>query len=91
MTNESHRRRILNLLRSADIGIIDAKLTEKKFATAPEAVRKMIAPEYLALLETQLSEHRRIEVKLTHRGDQTDPVPLDFEDEESAGTRRFFR
>jgi AAA15 family ATPase/GTPase len=90
MTNESHRRRILNLLRSADIGIIDAKLTEKKFATAPEAVRKMIAPEYLALLETQLSEHRRIEVKLTHRGDQTDPVPLDLEDEESAGTRRFF-
>jgi len=85
-----HHDRILDLLRSADIGVADAQVKETEMSI--EELKKNFPPAILALLEKdgQMTSHKRIEINLTHKADGIEPVVLDFDDEESAGTRRFF-
>lgn len=86
----THHDRILNLLRSADIGVADAQIKETEVSL--DEIKQNIPPAVLARLEKEgkVTSHKAVEIKLTHKADGIDPVALDFEDEESAGTRRFF-
>ncbi len=86
----NYHDRILNLLKSADIGVTDAKIKEVEISL--EEFRKSLPPAMLAEMEAggALKETKGIEINLTHKADGIDPVALDFEEEESAGTRRFF-
>ncbi len=86
----THHDRILNLLRSADIGVADAQIKETEISL--DELKQNIPPAVLARLEKdgKMASHKTVEIKLTHKADGIEPVALDFEDEESAGTRRFF-
>jgi AAA15 family ATPase/GTPase len=86
----THHDRILNLLKSADIGVADAKINEKEITV--EEMKQNLPPLFLARLEKDglMKPQKGIEISLTHKAEGIDPVALDFEDEESAGTRRFF-
>jgi AAA15 family ATPase/GTPase len=90
ITKPSHHDRILNLLRSADIGVMDANIQEKEISI--DEMRKDLPPSMLAEIESSgaLKTSKRMEINLTHKAEGLDPVPLHFEKEESAGTRRFF-
>jgi AAA15 family ATPase/GTPase len=86
----THHERILNLLRSADIGVADAQVKETEISI--EELRQNVPPSVLARLEKDglTKSQKLVEISLTHKADGIDPVALDFEEEESAGTRRFF-
>lgn len=86
----THHDRILNLLRSADVGVVDALIQEKEITV--EELKQNVPPVLLALMEKDgaMKPGKRVEISLTHQAEGIDPVALDYEDEESAGTRRFF-
>jgi hypothetical protein len=86
----THHERILNLLRSADIGVADAQVKETEISI--EDLRQNVPPSVLARLEKDglTKSQKLVEISLTHKADGVEPVALDFEEEESAGTRRFF-
>ena len=88
LSEPRHRERILRFLKSADFGIVDAGV--KKKPVSLDEVREYLSPSILAEIEKNdsLPKHT-LEVVLTHTGGD-DPVTLDFEAEESAGTQRFF-
>ncbi len=90
IVKDSHRKRILSLLQSADIGVEDAKIQELDINF--EEIRQNIPPALLARLETSgaMKSGKRLEINLVHKSDGVEGIALDFEDEESAGTRRFF-
>lgn len=90
LTKQTHHDRILNLLRSADIGVADAKIQENEISI--DDLRKNLPPSLIAEIEAsgELKPGKEVEINLTHKADGIDPVPLSFENEESAGTRRFF-
>jgi AAA15 family ATPase/GTPase len=88
----SHHDRIIDLLKSADIGIVDGRVEEKDFEI-PDSAKSMYSAEFLERLETNgspLKIRKIVEVKLLHKGDDSDSVDLDFMSEESAGTQRLF-
>jgi AAA15 family ATPase/GTPase len=91
VTKPTHYKRIMNLLRSADIGVVDARIQETELSL--DDLKQHIPPIVLARLEkddlTKASQ-KKIEINLTHKADGIEPVALDFAEEESAGTRRFF-
>lgn len=86
----THHDHILNLLKSADIGVVDAKVQEREVNL--DDLKESISPLQLAEIKAKsaLKPFKRVEINLTHKAEGIEPVPLDFEDEESAGTRRFF-
>ena len=87
----THRDRVLGLLRSADVGVADAQVREVE-VSVDEFVQNT-PPALLARVGKEGLTHsppKRVEIKLTHKADGIEPVALDFETEESAGTRRFF-
>jgi|688.fasta_scaffold175275_2 AAA15 family ATPase/GTPase len=86
----SHHDRIMNLLRSADVGVADAQIQEKEISV--EELKQSVPPSFLARLEKDgpIKPGKSVEINLTHKADGMEPVALDFDDEESAGTRRFF-
>lgn len=90
VAKSTHHDRILNLLRSADIGVVDAKIREKDVDL--EVLKKALSESFLAELEKEglMKSSKQVKINLTHAAEGIDPVVLSFEDEESAGTRRFF-
>ncbi|WP_340123421.1 ATP-binding protein [Methylobacter svalbardensis] len=88
--NPEYHERILNLLRSADIGVMEANIQEKEVSV--DDLKKSLPPSLLERLEKDevLKAGKRFEINLLHKADGIEPVSLDFDDEESAGTRRFF-
>lgn len=85
-----YRERILNLLKSADVGVADAEIQEHEISI--DEMKKNIPPDILAKIEErgELKPGKSIEVNLAHIAEKIKPVVLDFQREESAGTRRFF-
>ena len=82
--------RIPNLLRSADIAVTDAKIIEKEISVDEQ--RKNMGPERLAIIEARggLKPIKSVEINLVHTAENSKSVLFNFDDEESAGTRRFF-
>ncbi len=112
LKNPAQRDRILNLLKSADIGIGNANIDvikskpeilellqlSKQFDQAIKAFQNM-SPRHRRLISAFESQSVTEEgilpedsysVNLMHTAEGVDPVPLDFDDEESSGTRHFF-
>ncbi len=90
LTKYDHYDRILTLLKNADIGISDAKVDRKIHKTgvftkffSKGGIRDLTSDEVMAYWA-------EMEIQLFHKVAGSDPVSLDFESEESAGTRRFF-
>ncbi len=90
LTKPSYRDRILTLLQNADIGVSDAKVDRTAHKTdwvtkffSESGIRNVTFEEAMAYIVEK-------EIQLSHKVDGMDPVFLDFESEESAGTRRFF-
>lgn len=79
-------RGILNLLRSADIAIVDATVEEHENDIEP--LKEMLTPK--ALTELLKANQKVLETKLLHFAGNNPPVPLNYAKEESAGTRRLF-
>lgn len=85
-----HRDRLLRLLRHADLGIADAQVVERDDGMIPLPQGLWLSLGGGLDADGRPSSMKRLEVSLTHQADGVDPVALDFEKEESAGTRRFF-
>jgi hypothetical protein len=87
--------RILNLLRSADFGITDTKIQKRQKKITLKELRKHVPPFLFAEFE---KKHQAkpgetvdlIELNLIHKTEGVKQVLLDFDEEESAGTQRFF-
>ncbi len=85
-----HQDRVMRLLRGADIGITDAAIDEEVFdledllANVPPSLATRIRNNETA------DEITRLRPRLSHIAKDSNPVFLDYEQEESAGTRRFF-
>jgi hypothetical protein len=88
--NPMHHDRIIHLLRSADFGVADVTAQEKEVTF--EEMKQTMPPALVAKLEKEHGPEplKGLEINLTHRAEGIAPVTLDFDDEESDGTRRFF-
>ena len=88
--NPDYRDRIIRLLGSADFGVMDVSTHEIEVSV--DEIKRRIPPELLDELEkdNKLRPGKEIEISLTHKAEGSEPIPLDYDDEESAGTRRFF-
>jgi uncharacterized protein len=85
-----NKMRILNLLKSADFGVTDARTEERDLNL--DDLKENIPPAILAEIMASggNAKARRMEISLIHQAENINPVAMDFDDEESAGTRRFF-
>lgn len=91
MLEESENKmRILNLLKSADFGVTDARTEERDLNL--DDLKENLPPAILAEIVASggNAKARRMEISLIHQAEDIEPVAMDFDDEESAGTRRFF-
>jgi hypothetical protein len=89
LANPKHKKRLLQILRSADFGIVDAAVEKRPFNL--DEIKKKLPPSVLAEIEKSDAVPKHIvEVKLSHAGEGDAPVPLNFLWEESEGTQRFF-
>lgn len=95
LKNPEFYGRIINLLKSADIGISNVKAEEKTMdmeelkKDLPKAlVDAMLAIE--AEMGKQDQARKYWDIRLAHKTDNDKEVLLDFNTEESSGTRRFF-
>lgn len=80
---------IIELLKTADFGIIDASVQHREMA--PEEIRDNVPPLLFREIEKdgKLTQMKIMEIKLRHKGNNNGESMIDFS-EESAGTRRFF-
>ncbi len=90
VTKPTHHDRIIGLLRNADVGVADANVKEEERSI--EELKSSLTPEAFARLEKQggVRPLKRFDIQLTHQAEGLDPVPFNFNHEESDGTRRFF-
>lgn len=91
--DEKFRERLLTLLRSADVGIADAVAKRK----SPDSDEFQKIKETLARIrpgrdESELAstDFFKYDIYLSHIGSAGNPVTLDYDNEESAGTKSFF-
>ena len=86
----NHRDRLIQLLRTADIGITDAVVKEE--IIDPERLIAALPSGLEIKLKTDSTTHefKRLQIYLSHHAEGVASVPLNFDDEESAGTQRFF-
>lgn len=89
IVKQHHGNRILNLLKSADIGVTDVQVKEREISL--EELKANLPPSIFSKIETDPQKPtKQVEISLSHQGEGIEPVRLDFDDEESAGTRRYF-
>jgi uncharacterized protein len=81
-------KNILNLLRSADIAIVDASIEEKDINL--DSLRETLSAKAFSELVSESSGKKSFEVSLLHATGEGSPVGLNYAQEESAGTRRLF-
>jgi predicted ATP-dependent endonuclease of OLD family len=84
------KSRILNLLQSADFGVIEAHSEKKELNI--DALKDKFSTKFLEEISTSDEGEKLYErrVNLVHQSDTGEPVIMDFKKEESAGTRRVF-
>lgn len=82
--------RIVNLLRNADIGIVDASVKERELDVAD--LRQRLSLDMLAQIESEggLKPMHTFDIALMHKTKSGSPVAMNYLKEESAGTRRLF-
>ncbi len=94
LLNPERKNKILDYLKTADIGIENLNASEKDFdtSTVPDYIRKQIEdeikeklPETLKVLEVT-SKHK----KYNEKKEVVGTVNFDFEHEESEGTKKYF-
>ncbi len=92
VSEKKYRERILSLLRSADLGVVDVQVQKEPLDF--EELKKNASPSVLAKIERkEISENGRgvkLQIQLAHGGSTKAPVLLNFLNEESLGTQRFF-
>jgi hypothetical protein len=90
MSESDDKAQILKLLQSADIGVSEANVVSSEVTV--DDLKARLPPDMLADMEAkgQLKPRTQLEIKLLHTAKGIPPLPFNFEDEESAGTRRFF-
>lgn len=88
--DEDLKRRILKVLRHADLGILDASVIEKELDGELLKVFKSLPSETQKELRQGNEKFPRVsELQLLHHGPADAKIALDWE-QESAGTHRFF-
>lgn len=87
---ENDQQRVLNLIKSADIGISDIRVAERELNL--ENIKGKIPPDLLSRMLEKNSEGKLTtpEINFLHHDIEGNTISMDFEDEESAGTQRFF-
>ena len=84
------KKQILSLLKSADFNISDIKVTEHELDI--ESIKRKLPPELLSKLMEKGNDSKfsTKEINFEHEDRTGSLIPMDFENEESAGTQRFF-
>jgi len=86
------KKQFLNLLEKADFDIVDMEIEEETLSE--EEIKKRVPAQVLELLKSQseeddVSPFTSVSVAFSHKG-KTNNVKMNFEREESNGTRRYF-
>ena len=93
LNDPNHKERIVNLLKNADIGISDAYIEEIDEKIDIDRFKKILPQamleEFVEKLEN-INKSHKYNINLLHSSAEVKSVSLDFDDEESSGTRRFF-
>jgi uncharacterized protein len=88
VADPARRESVLSLLRSADFGVVGAKVDKRKVNL--ERIRAELPPVLLSKLEKgEVRFSPAYDIRLTHRSETGQSVDLPF-NFESAGTRRLF-
>lgn len=97
LTKPESRDRIVGLLRDADVGVTAVEVREREMSLDDlgETIPKPIQDAVLKAMNEKMSlgtadRITQTEWGLVHRADRDAPIVLDFDEEESAGTRRIF-
>lgn len=90
LSHKKNQGRIVELLRSADVGVIEANTSERPLTQ--QELERQFHPEVIAQIQTSGGsiKGRKTEFNLLHKTEDGADAALDFKTEESAGTRRFF-
>ncbi|WP_287129146.1 ATP/GTP-binding protein [Candidatus Cyanaurora vandensis] len=81
--------RVQNLLRSADIGIADIKITQSKDENKTSSLTNSYSEESAHVFEKNIRTEEG-EIQFIHKASDNQDVLFDYNSEESEGTRRFF-
>jgi AAA15 family ATPase/GTPase len=86
----NYHDRIISLLRSADFGIDDARVRERDVSV--DELKQHVPQSVLSRLEKEHGSMpgKAMEIELTHLKQGGQSITLSFNEEESAGTRRYF-
>ena len=91
LSNNLYTTEIVNLVKSADTGIINAIAEEAK-TNLDNFKTNLARPDFEAFKQQMLRllPEKKYEISLIHKNESGDPVPLSFDNEESSGTRQLF-
>ena len=94
LKDKKQRKQFINFLRNADLDIADIHLGEKNMEV-PDELLSMLSKKNLKELRSKLSDAKNISINTEHiqysAGKPKGKVMLDFEKDESDGTKKFFR
>jgi AAA15 family ATPase/GTPase len=96
MENKEFKEKILNLVKTADIGIDDIQVEEEDVPIeVVEIIEKLALPEFLKDKSMKEGTFKSVSLNMIHRkydsyGQISGTVVFDLEREESKGTRKFF-
>lgn len=92
LSDESHRKELIEFIRRADLGILDFVVKEEDFDTA---ALNLLSDEVRKRLVADFAKAKRVSISTVHNkynGTQVIGTALmDFDVDESEGTRKFFR
>jgi hypothetical protein len=86
----ARRDRLIHLLRSANLGLTDAAVREREMPVEKLPQNTPQSAPIKTEKKPDLEPVNHFEINLSHQAAGLEPVAFDFDDEESAGTRRFF-
>jgi AAA15 family ATPase/GTPase len=90
LEKEESRSQILSLLKSADFGISDIEVTRRELDL--EQIQGKVSPELFKRMLDSSSDGKLTasEINMLHPDNEGKLISMDFDEEESAGTQRFF-
>lgn len=90
IAESKYHDRIINLLRGADFGIAGANILEEEMDM--EEIKRRVSPVVFEVITEEAGGEpiTTTKINLAHQSGENETVPLDFKDEESAGTRQYF-
>ncbi|MDR2439510.1 MAG: ATP-binding protein [Planctomycetaceae bacterium] len=92
-TSQDQHEQIISLLKKADFDIVKGQIKEHNISD--DEMKKYFPPQIFEKILEQIKNEKQsslnsVSISFSHLGEKNTDVEMDFEDEESAGTKRYF-